>query len=385
MHAVWWFLATLAALVVLFVVQGIYLAWVLKWEDERTVGLAYYGRPPAERERFRRTLRRHAVLLSPIIWLNGRLATLDFRKARIQYKGVSAPTGSCSVESFAHAEAYQPRPEDIFVVTQMKCGTTWMQHVVYEVLHRGKGDLVATGTAMYAVAPWLEGRKSVAVEQAPLHGIERPSRIIKTHLPASLCPFSRAAKYIYVARHPVSCFASCVDFVVTNVGGMAPPLPAFEEWFCSADQMWWGTWTDHVNGWWKRAQEEKNVLFVYFEDMKKDLPAMIRRVAFFLGVAPLTEPEVADIAHKCGFQYMQEHQDNFEMHPPHILQSNAELFVSGKADRYKDVPDETRRRILSWAASEMAASDVPLARAYPDVAAVGAPSQPATAAGSARL
>jgi hypothetical protein len=370
MHILWWSLALLGGIVALYIVLGVYLALVLRWEDERTVGLAYYGASQAERDRFKRTLRRHARLLSPMLRLNGRLAKMDFRRARFEYEGVSGPTGSCSAETFAAAAAYRPREEDVFVATQMKCGTTWMQHVVYEVLNRGAGDLVETGTAMYAVAPWLEGRKSVSVDAAPLIGAERPSRIIKTHLPARLCPRGGGAKYVYVARHPVSCFASCIDFVDTNVGAMAPALDAFEEWFCSSDLMWWGTWTDHVAGWWARAEEDPaHVLFVYFEDMKKDLAAVVRRVAEFLEVAPLDDAELARVVHKCGFAYMQEHQDNFEMHPPHILQTDAELFVSGTADRHKDVPVELRRRIAAWAARELATSDFPLARAYPDVAA----------------
>ena len=57
----------------------------------------------------------------------------------------------------------------------------------------------------------------------------------------------------------------------------------------------------------------------------------------------------------------------FEMHPPHVLQTNAELFVSGSADRYKNVPADVRARVASWAAQEMASSDFPLAAKYPDV------------------
>jgi hypothetical protein len=364
--ALWWIAGLLALVIALYVLFTGYLALVLAWEDRQTVGLGYYGRPAAERARFKRRLRLHALLLAPLLWLNGRLATVDFRKASIRHKGVAGPAGTTSAETFARAEAYRPRSEDIFVVTQMKCGTTWMQHVVYEVLHRGAGDIVERGAEMYALAPWLEGRKSVPVDQAPLLGRERPSRIIKTHLPASLCPWSAEARYIYVARHPVSCFASCMDFVATNVGAMAPALPAYEEWFRSPDLMWWGTWTDHVTGWWELARSP-NVLFAYFEDMKRDLPAMVRRVAQFLGVAPLGEQELARVVEKCGFAYMQRHQDNFEMHPPHILQTNAALFVRGTADRHKDVPDDARRRICTWVVSEMAGSGFPLADTYPDV------------------
>jgi hypothetical protein len=366
-----WIIWALVFVVALYVVMGIYLATVLKWEDEQTVGLNYYGRSLRDRERFKRALARHAFLLSPMLWVNARMAgKVDFRRARIQYKGVSAPSGSCSVESFQRGEGYQPTPQDIFVVTQMKCGTTWMQNVVYEILHRGKGNLVETGTAMYAISPWLEGRKSVSLDKAPVIGADRPSRIIKTHLPVILCPYSPAARFIYVARHPAACFASCVDFVQTNVGRMSPPMLSFEEWFCSKDLMWWGTWTDHVLGWWRWSREQNNVLFVYFEDMKKDLPAVVREVAQFLGVGTLTEDEVASIAEKGSFRFMQEHQTSFEMQPPHILQSRggAKLFVSGSAERHKDVPKEVRLRVSGWAARELSGTGFPLEKAYPDVA-----------------
>lgn len=366
MHYVWW---TLGIAVGLYVAGTVYLAMVLRWEDAHTLGLGYYGLDQAGRDRFRRRLRFHAFLLSPLLKFNSRLAKVDFRRVRVQHAGVSFPAGSCDAASTARATTYQPRADDIFVATQMKCGTTWMEHIVYQVLYRGQGRLVETGTALYALAPWLEGRRSVPIEQAATVGTERPSRIIKTHLPASLCPFSPAARYIYVARHPVSCFASCVDFVATNVGAMAPPMPAYEEWFMSPELMWWGTWPDHVKGWWDLSRRETNVLFVHFEDMKKDLAGMARRVAAFLGVGPLSDAELALVVEKCGFAYMQKHQDNFEMHPPHILQTSAALFVSGKTDRHQDVPDDARRRVLAWAAAEMAPSDFPLGKVYPDVAA----------------
>jgi hypothetical protein len=340
---------------------------VLKWEDEQTRGLAYYGQPAAERERFKAKLRGHARRLYPILRLMSRSSSFTFQKASFRHKGIAGPLGSCTPESFARADGYQARPEDIFVVTQMKCGTTWMQQVVYEILNRGRGTLVDSGTAMYSVSLWVEGVKSVPIELAPLVGTERPSRIIKTHLPVGHCPWSREAKYIYVARHPVSCFASCVDFIATNVGALAPPLPLVEEWFCSPELMWWGTWPAHVTGWWERAAKESNVLFLFFEDMKRDLGVVVNRVAEFLGVKPLTPEELGQVVEKAGFAYMQKHQEAFEMNPPHILQTDAELFVRGSADRHRDVPEETRRRVAAWVAKEMAGSSFPLARVYPDV------------------
>jgi len=368
MSAILWLVGIV---LVSYIAYTTYMATVLKWEDEQSVGLGYYGLSRAGRDAFKERLRTHARRLRPILALNAKLTKMDFARARIQYKGVSGPSGSCSAETFASAAAYTPKDDDIFVVTQMKCGTTWMQHVVYEILMRGKGTLVETGTAMYAVSSWIEGRKGVPMDQAPLVGKERPSHIIKTHLPVTLCPYNERAKYVYVARHPVSCFASCIDFVDTNVGGMAPDIPAFERWYTSADLMWWGSWTDHVKGWWSRSKTAPNVLFVFFEDMKRDLGSVVTQVAAFLGVAPLSAEELAAVVHKCGFGYMQEHQDMFEMHPPHVLQTNAELFVSGSADRYKNVPADVRTRVAQWVVKEMEGSDFPLAQQYPDVVKMG--------------
>lgn len=361
-----WIGVIAGAVIAFFILQLVYLSAILKWEHEKSVGLAYYGLPLKERAAFKRRLRLHAFLLSPILWLSSK-SKLTFQKASFKHRGIAGPAGSCSAESFARADSYQPTPQDIFVVTQMKCGTTWMQHVVYEILLRGKGNLVETGTALYAVCPWIEALKSVPVEQSAIVGSERPSRVIKTHLPVELCPWSPAAKYIYVVRHPVSCFASATDFVKTNVGEMAPELPVFEEWFCSPELMWWGTWTSHVKGWWDRSQKEKNVLFLYFEDMKRDLPGVARRVAEFIGMKPLSDAEMKDVMEKCSFKYMQEHQEAFEMHPPHLLQTKAELFVSGKAERHQDVPADIRHRIAAWAKNEMEGSSFPLGKAYPDV------------------
>ncbi|HET9268055.1 MAG TPA: hypothetical protein VFO31_07820, partial [Vicinamibacterales bacterium] len=69
-----WIIWALVSVVALYIVMGIYLATVLKWEDEQTVGLNYYGKSLRDRERFKRALARHASLLSPMLWLNSRMA-----------------------------------------------------------------------------------------------------------------------------------------------------------------------------------------------------------------------------------------------------------------------------------------------------------------------
>ena len=307
--AIGWVLWGAGALAAFLVTELIYFSAVVRWDDEETVGLGYYGKSPEGRARFKARLRWHATLLQPILWLTARTTKFAFDRVSFRYRGVAGPRGSCSEATFDRAAGYQARAEDVFVVTQMKAGTTWMQYLIYEVLHRGGGDLIERGTALYAVSPWIEGRKSVSIEDAPLLGRERPSRIIKTHLPAALCPHSPAARYIYLARHPVSCFASCIDFIATNVGSLAPPIEASEAWYRSPEAMWWGTWPDHVKGWWDQSRERPGVLFVFFEEMKADLPGVTRRIAAFLGLAPLDDTELAQVVEKVSFENMRRHRD----------------------------------------------------------------------------
>ncbi len=366
-NVLWVALGVLGVLFLLYLVQVIHLSTVMAWTEQETQGLAYYGAPPAERAAFKAKLRRHAVMLYPVLRWMSRRDNFTFDQASFSVDGVAGPKGTCSAESFSAAMRYQPAAHDVFVVTQMKCGTTWMQHVVYEVLLRGRGDLVERGATLYSVSPWVEANKSVPITAAPKIGSERPSVVIKTHLPRSACPYSPAAKYVYVVRHPVSCFASCVDFIRTNIGAFAPRLDVVEDWFRSEDKMWWGTWPTHVEGWWQAAAENDNVLFVSFESMKADLGAVVDSVAEFLQMAPLDPEERSAVVEKCGFAYMKEHGEAFEMHPPHVLQTDAELFVSGKADRHKDVPDEVRSRVLQWCRGRVDGMAFPAGEYYPDL------------------
>ena len=200
----------------------LYFELHMRWQRRQTSGDRYFSRPLAERRAFEQRLHKHAALLMPPLrWLRPGRWTKRFPFFR--YEGIACVSGLASAESFARAKQYRANSNDIFVATQMKCGTTWMQQVVFEILHHGAGDLTDSGYRhLYAMSPWIETSPyaSVALERAPLVSPYK-KRLIKTHLPVQLCPYSRDAKYIYVARHPVNCFASCKDFIAM-LGGLDP-------------------------------------------------------------------------------------------------------------------------------------------------------------------
>jgi len=361
----WLILIGLAA--VFIAANMVYLVLYLRWEAHQTRGMAYYGRPLAGRRALKRKIRAYSLPTQPFVRLLAWLMRNRSSMPAFEFEGVAGPPRVSSPEVFARAKAYTPRPEDVFVATQMRCGTTWMQQLVLEIVTRGRSGLTSEGGGhLYAISPWIDAIDSVAVEQAPMVG-DRPTRIIKTHLPASVCPYTEDAKFIYVARHPVSCFASIVDYTRSMAGPLAPSVAALSDWFCS-NRMYWGPWPEHVDGWWRLARARRNVLFVHYEEMKRDFPAVCDRVAAFLGCV-LSDEERGRVCDHCSFEYMQANEELFEMAPPTMFSvAGGQFLASGKEQRHEDVTPEIRRRIVEYCRSAARGDGYPAASFYRDLA-----------------
>src|SRR5262245_38462144 len=121
---------------VLVTTNLLYVAWYLNWEVHQTRGMGYFGRPLVGRRALKRRIQLYSRPARPAIRLLA-LATQRRLMPTFEFDGVFGPPGVSSPEAFARARQYQPRPEDVFVVTQMRCGTTWMQQLVYEIVTRG--------------------------------------------------------------------------------------------------------------------------------------------------------------------------------------------------------------------------------------------------------
>lgn len=360
----------LGLLIIQFVIL---LIWIAQ-HDQQTEGNHYFGLRREQRAQFKEKLRLQRRLLFPLTFLLPKLSSFRFENASFSNSGLAFPKGVCTPESIDAASKYEPQPEDVFVATQMRCGTTWMQYLVYEILCRGEGKLVENGQALYSISPWIESRRAVPLADAPLIGEAHSEtadgvskrRIIKTHLPGELCPFSTLAKYVYVTRDPGGCFASCLDFLRVSAGEMAPDLDAVREWFIDPDKMWWGGLPDHVAGWHKLHQEHPgNVYFVRFENLKSDVRPHIIGLNQFLDRPPLTADEVNKIESKCSFASMKSHSECFEMMPPSLFQSDQPTLVSGSARRNQDLNEEVRNSISSWYQKRLGELNSPLGQGTP--------------------
>lgn len=165
---------------------GYFVAFQI-WQKQRTQEDAYFSLPLNERRALKTSIRWQRPFVLPVANVLARLVSTKALPL-FHYKGVTGPAAIASPNTYAKAESYCASSDDIFIATQMKCGTTWMQQLVFEILHKGQGDLSDSGYKhMYALSPWLETTGSVPIKRAPLVSPQK-KRIIKTHLPHNTLP-----------------------------------------------------------------------------------------------------------------------------------------------------------------------------------------------------
>lgn len=124
-------------------------------------------------------------------------------------------------------------------------------------------------------------------------------RAFKSHEPAHTV--GRGGRYIYVSREPADALVSFFHFLPAYAGLQEGDvsLRGFAEAVFSGVSVSGQIW-HHLLGWWALRQDA-NVLWVCFEDLKRDLPAEVARVADFLGHAPgpARDALVAKVAAQC--------------------------------------------------------------------------------------
>ena len=73
--------------------------------------------------------------------------------------------------------------------------------------------------------------------------------------------------------------------------------------------LWFSPYWDHILDAWNERYHP-NVCLNFFEDMKQDLPAVIRKAADFLG-KPATEEQVCQLAEHLSFENMKANPGSF--------------------------------------------------------------------------
>ncbi|MCC5887729.1 MAG: sulfotransferase domain-containing protein [Gammaproteobacteria bacterium] len=220
---------------------------------------------------------------------------------------------------------FQRRSGDVIVTTSYKSGTTWTLGLLYQLM------ALKEGMQPPAMDYWLDARMfPVDLDDQLAELAAMPHRrVLKSHLAADGLPVWDDVHYVVVGRDPRDVFMSLVNHYeqFTDLaysafndtpGRVGPPMPRYDgdihalwrnwltkSWFDWEQEgyPWWGN-MHHVASWWS-LRKLPNILFVHYNDLQRDLPAEIRRIATFIGYE-LGADEVGAIAAACSIDAMRQ-------------------------------------------------------------------------------
>ncbi|GFY72391.1 sulfotransferase 1C2, partial [Trichonephila inaurata madagascariensis] len=234
--------------------------------------------------------------------------------------------GLFSPEVYKSALTYKARPDDLFIVTYPKCGTTWVQNIVACIFR--DGDPFQSALEFFMETPFLEMTGAETAEC-----MKRPGAI-KTHLPFYLAPWSTAAKYIFVARNPKDCCVSLYKFTESMPGYRfeGGEFDDFFELFINGE-VDFGDYFDVILSWYEH-RNDPNVLFFTYEQLKKDTKPCILKIGEFIGSPYKEKLEndekfLDDVILHSSFSFMKEHMNNYMIElnkmPKDIILNNHDI------------------------------------------------------------
>ncbi|KAK1361662.1 Sulfotransferase [Heracleum sosnowskyi] len=219
---------------------------------------------------------------------------------------------------------FQPRENDVFLVTAPKSGTTWLKAILYALINRQihhpqDAHHPLLNKTPHQLVPFFELTKSSEYDS---FFSDSSRRIFACHIPIASLPKSITEddgstniKIVFLCRDIKDNFASLYHFSNnTNLGSTFLSLEETFDLYCKGVTAGGPIW-DQILGYWKESLESPNkVLFMRYEELKSEPHVQLKRLAQFLGKPFSTEEEISDMIEQiislCSFGNMSKLQVN---------------------------------------------------------------------------
>ncbi|XP_075969856.1 sulfotransferase 4 [Anticarsia gemmatalis] len=278
------------------------------------------------------------------------------------------------------------RPSDVFVTSYPRSGTTWTQELVWMVandLDYEKSNAIPL-TERY---PFLEfsicvhpmnkekfieenshsEEKLKTLEFVCQPGTEQlantPSpRFIKSHMPLSLLPptLLDTAKMIYVARDPRDVAVSFYHLNrLMRTQGYNGDFKTYWDFFVK-DLHHWTPFFEHLKEAWEK-RDHPNMLFLFYEELSKDLKASVHRVTKFFG-KEFSDEEIERLCDHLSIDNFKNNKSvNYDVMKELGIQLTGEqsFIRKGKAGGWRDYFDEEMtQQAEQWIADNLRDTDL---------------------------
>jgi hypothetical protein len=254
-------------------------------------------------------------------------------------------------EPLHHFRPLENAPGDVFIACWAKSGTTMMQQMFHQlrmIAARGAGDMDFDDISR--VVPWEDS--------APLidHDINGPQRAaprgFKSHREYERLP--AGMRYVVTLRDPKETYCSFYRFFDGwHIERGALSLEEFFPLWLSGGPNGCDYFT-HLLSWYARRGEADTLLATYRE-AARDRPAMIRRLAAFLGLS-IDDALVAEVTRMTAREFMYAHKDRFD-----------DAMVCAALDRRIGVPGDSDSTKVQQVASDPAALPASVAAQIDDL------------------
>ncbi|GMQ82324.1 MAG: sulfotransferase domain-containing protein [Rhodothermia bacterium] len=208
-------------------------------------------------------------------------------------------------ERYKMSRTIANRPGDICFTGFPKSGSTWLSYVLLMITRDGE---LPTDKTLRNCLHWVASSFTYPRSREYLESLPSP-RIFKSHMPYDMAVggslVDSPCRHIYIARNPKDVVVSYYYFEKSKswAGGYNGPWDHWLKMFLEG-KVQRGDWFDHVLSWWNRRDAE-NILFLKYEDLKKDFDTEVRKIARFLDY-PMSSELLTSIKEKTSFHHMQE-------------------------------------------------------------------------------
>ncbi|XP_001361084.3 sulfotransferase 1E1-like [Drosophila pseudoobscura] len=197
------------------------------------------------------------------------------------------------------------RDDDVWVVTLPKCGTTWMQELVWLLINDCNFE-AALAKDLELRSPFVEFNFNAHGDDSKVfavHDVDSP-RVIKSHLPLPLLPaqlWQKRHKVVYVFRNPLDALVSRYYHGVTYGHNYGKTLAQFIEENLDTDATFRNA-IEHAHEFYQ-LRHEPWLYYTSFERMKKDLRAVVEDLCRFLN-KPIVDQPMDQLLKHLSFEEM---------------------------------------------------------------------------------